>query len=1501
MHLFHPSPPPRRPGVILLIVVIMLALFLVVGLSFMLYAESEASASRIYREAFTVNYDRADIDPQSLMNWAMGQLVYDVSDYGDGVYSAMRGHSLARNMYGWNYASANPDAQGNFTGFNNFTNMEVSPTKNLTPFNGYGKLDSTLNPPPAGMPAGTDSRQLINYTFFANPQNPAGAFIRDPERIGVRIGTGNVLDWPSKVRVDTPTTPFSGGFNVPYTYPDRNNVFLAALKANDKTGGTPRVMLPSFHRPQATPFDVPNPNTTTLTNPAPWLDTSDPSLKYKVLRPRPADMYYDGANANRSFPLPASDTGDVQNLPGGNGFDSYWMDLGYPVNVTRGGTKFKPLFAFLVVDLDNRVNLNVHGNIRGAGNTHVSNQGWGTWEVNPEHVLNGDPTDPVVTEYQKLFLGFGTANGRYGANDLPGGAGQTYPLYPYPFPPTVPPGTMLAPYVNPVDIDGVDENGNPTMRLRLPSEVTSPQYRTVPEYGTPTGYDSMVYATTNPPMRNPGMYNVLAAGRFSGSPGGNDDTPFDLAANLYYLIGQAAGPNYTRSQLFQLGLTNNLAQPRIRHMLTTLSYDLATAGARPWITDPATAPFTLQEPDPANSNAIYVPRGQQGFVQQVPSAVNPTGAIPGSDFTTDGRCQMLPRLDLNRKLTPYPRVPQFYNTNAAALGGIGSPPPAIGPTGLGIVPPVTQDPTQQLYRAIWERQQFAKEILERLVKATGAAPLPTPTAPTPQPPPEQYNALRYLAQLAVNIVDHFDDDEFMTPFYWSPWVQTDIVFGVESTKVVMNEVYAEIRNLQGEDTGANQTMFRTHFWIELFNTHMNANLPNPALNNDLDGVNRGWVRLETNAYQFNNPTPQAQGAYRIRVYKENPQPSTMRTLANVIGDPEFPGPPASNLERKCQVTRYIGGTPGVPGPEVLRTIEGNDGTAQGINGDNKRGLYVIASEDIYEMPAAPDPNNVLPTNKLPTTGTDTLSYDVPASNTIERPNHTLVLQRLACPHLPYNPPAPDPQHNPNLMLNPYVTIDYVERVQPQDAVAMEAPIVPGVPNPHTNTPYAERRSFGRAQPMTAKVAQNPNSKFTFFAPNGFPNVQSFDWVVHADRPPVSPMDLLHVSGFKPHEITQTFINATQPQPTFQHVAPWRDNFSRLYRALEYFTCGDRGMWTNIGTSVVGVQEVPSSGGRVPGKINVNTLWDKEVFMALTDPKPAGAPSPNYFNQTQVDQAWNQMNQRRARPLVLNPDSPGPEDVPFAGFANHGPLDPSAPPTPGQFPTRPGFDGTVLANGSAAGMLAFQGAQMPIHPTVVQELLAKMANNTTTRSNTFAVYLTVGFFEVMDDTVRPVRLGAEIRTRNGLPIRHKMFAIVDRTNLAVEIPPTVGGSIGLEQPNKTQFFVTSEEPVYPAEVGAGVKTTLKIVGGMSNPMLYDGKSIPLPAAFSMYADFGTHQEVLQGCAVLPNGSLQVPGFSKPHAAGFTLSYLAPGNPGPQGSIDVKDSRYSQVIPYSVIIQ
>jgi hypothetical protein len=363
MYRSRPARGPARRGVILLVVLALLTLFALVGLTFVLYANAEATAARVAREAET--QQQADAEPESLLAYFLGQLLYDVDDV-QGVGSALRGHSLARSLYGWNDGAAN-----------------------VTPFNGTGGLHT--GPGSYMNPFGIDDYNLVNYTF-----HPADGFLRDPERLGMRPGPF------------APRGPFTGGFNAPYTYPDLNNVFLAAVRAD----GT--VLAPSFHRAWAGFGDLgpDNPN---------WYDTQKPWLKYLVLRPRPADMA-------PGFPVPERG-GDVKNLagaPGGN--DSIWLDLDFPVLTAPDGRKYKPLFAPLVLDLDNRVNLNVHGNVRGAGQTHVSNHGLGPWEVNPGRVLTaGD-------EWTRLLVsGPGTVRyGRHGADRQPARAGDVAPAGPRP-------------------------------------------------------------------------------------------------------------------------------------------------------------------------------------------------------------------------------------------------------------------------------------------------------------------------------------------------------------------------------------------------------------------------------------------------------------------------------------------------------------------------------------------------------------------------------------------------------------------------------------------------------------------------------------------------------------------------------------------------------------------------------------------------------------------------------------------------------------------------------------------------------------------------------------------------------------------------------------------------------------------------------------------------------------------------------------------------------------
>src|SRR5579883_2344991 len=207
----------RRPGVILLVVLALLTLFAIVGISFVLYAHAVATSSRYYRESQSES--RPDIDPELLLNYFMGQLLFDVPDDERGVYSCLRGHSLARNMFGLDYqVTVDPD-----TG-----DQTVLYDRNDVPFNGTGRLHTF----PSGLGAyrpgfhnnpflgddesGIDDYFLINYTFF-----PEDNFLRDPERLGAKQVDDNqvtaLLPWRTDPNDLSQIGLYVGGFNAPYT------------------------------------------------------------------------------------------------------------------------------------------------------------------------------------------------------------------------------------------------------------------------------------------------------------------------------------------------------------------------------------------------------------------------------------------------------------------------------------------------------------------------------------------------------------------------------------------------------------------------------------------------------------------------------------------------------------------------------------------------------------------------------------------------------------------------------------------------------------------------------------------------------------------------------------------------------------------------------------------------------------------------------------------------------------------------------------------------------------------------------------------------------------------------------------------------------------------------------------------------------------------------------------------------------------------------------------
>ncbi|HYT93336.1 MAG TPA: hypothetical protein VEL76_31760, partial [Gemmataceae bacterium] len=961
MRAFPPfgEPVQARRGMILLIVITLLTLFAVTGLSFVFYAESEARSAKAFREAAD-NY-RPDVDPETALAFFLGKLIYGETNDTAGSASALRGHDLTGGAYGHNYA-VNASGQ-----------LVLNPT---APFTGTGRTH-VLNT--AGVIAGLDDYRLINYTWFK-----ADGFLRDPARLGTRTDPTATLG------------TYTGGFNVPWTYPDLNNMYLGAVRAD----GT--VLTPSFHREYlfGRLDDPANPN---------W---TSPEGKYLTLRPRPAD--------HLGFPFPEGRFGDVQNLPWGTGGpDSIWIDIGAPVITAPDGRKYKMLVAPLIIDLDGRINLNVAGNIKNAG-AYTGRQGWGRWEINVNKVL------PVTAETPNLFKGRTQTSGT-NIKNLQGR---------YAFGAAGPAGTPLPPpgagqFYSPFDFDG-----SATAFPTLPAGTTS----VWPTYVA--GYDNGTAAEL---ANHPGGFDYFAAAR-----GGSANRLLPVSDMEALLRYRDKGSPAMYSETFDLLPRNfnpatSAATARVRGLVTHRSMDFATPGQVAWLWNPTTAGYAYNYVA-TNPNANFPTGPAIPFPTILPRQAPPAG----SEF--DANWQAIPaviqRLDLNRKLTNYP-----------------APDPATGLMDLSIAANQTAFTNAQN-----DRQQFARDIYNLLVKVTGARDPNTDAAVRDAVPNQAaFRAARWLAHLAVNIVDYIDNDDYMTPFNWfgAEWV-----FGTELPRLVLNEAYAQYDN-DGDPSGftlVNTVKTATHYqlnvWLELHNPF--KTMTDPSRDN-------GTAVLQS---------PSGQSAYRLLLTKPN---TNLRDPANLRGDPDTAANQVLNA-----VTNW--------GPTaVQQTVLPANGATSGPAGSNQ-GFYVLGPQATY----LPNRNPNIPV----TFASSSMSTLYPGNTTAAQAptaaaNHpTILLQRLACPHLPFNATT-----------NPYITTDYMENLPVNENREYRPTVIAGVPLPTTRT------SVGRRQPwagwagttnsqraaQTTVVAGQPNN--TFYSQN-VPATSPYQWLVHLDRQLISPMELL---------------------------------------------------------------------------------------------------------------------------------------------------------------------------------------------------------------------------------------------------------------------------------------------------------------------------------------------------------------------------------------------------------
>jgi hypothetical protein len=115
----HPAQTTRRRGVVLLVVITLLTLFAVVGITFVLFAQSEAVAARVWREAQT--NQRPDMDQEMLLAYFLNQFIFGTTNQG----SALQYNSLAEGMYG---------APGNIIAYNGTGRVHTggAPTNSTT-------------------------------------------------------------------------------------------------------------------------------------------------------------------------------------------------------------------------------------------------------------------------------------------------------------------------------------------------------------------------------------------------------------------------------------------------------------------------------------------------------------------------------------------------------------------------------------------------------------------------------------------------------------------------------------------------------------------------------------------------------------------------------------------------------------------------------------------------------------------------------------------------------------------------------------------------------------------------------------------------------------------------------------------------------------------------------------------------------------------------------------------------------------------------------------------------------------------------------------------------------------------------------------------------------------------------------------------------------------------------------------------------------------------------
>lgn len=1547
--------PAARRGTILVVVLALLAIFAVVGIAFVFYSDGEALAARYHRESETRNGQMLPDPPGDFDSNAMtvlGQVTFGAYD---NQLTSLRGHDLMSTLYGGQGTNTDPyTGQGIFHG-KMAAPFDVIPSRghvvNYTPHpvgvdmggkTVYYAFDPEMTGPPRTWsdttstatpkpwtPVQLNDLSTTGQTYVSKAAPYTYPDLNNFYLASVSPATGETI-LPSYYRPwHFNSNPVQlAGDTTPVT-PAPLNRRLEAWNPNDPVlkwntdwvipEGRAKILRP---RPidQLIQSDYAAAGIGALYPPAAKLSNFTNAAQldalYKMIEKRIRDGDIIG------YPRPNQDggvTGDVFNLIGGVGTqrnDSILVDFGgRAIEWPPGSGRFvKPLAAVHISDLDGLLNLNIHGNVRGTGTNHTSHHGLGPWEVSIARAFDITVSDPALVAEANAIV----AARWYGPTGVARTRNQTRSQF---FAPSA--GRFTAASLVSWDATGT------SVPLGIPSFPTNP-FNVTANYGGAGFYDDNTGATQadqHPSLFNPGEWGTFA--------GGGALNPLPEGATYPHAdtrrLHQRHTGDYDLYNQGTLARLPNLGPTAIRSGVLpatkSLVGDAATypPGTAKYRNDPAHGRrllFTTLSSDldrPRFGPSSTSPNTNPGFaLGSTGTQIHPFNTALGGSLNAGGTAAILPALDINRPLADYrdlAAIPNVDNTTT---------PPTPTPQ------PISSTNIANSANAAADRQNLAHEIFARLLLATAARVEPDGsngfnvrtydtttmgevtvanikpfTADTATnrgllvdiqigKDAAEFHGVRYLAQLAANIVDYVDTDDVSTVFVFRPsgggaigytdasthatnvntiathanvadqtsddYLGNHIVYGVEMPRLLLNEVYAEVVNDPAE-TGTKGMGMPTkeghvRFWAELVNP---TTTPYAS----------GTGPLGDGSVTF------AEGTTPIRPYKitiarnaktgfTNAADAELAKPQNVKGD--LPQGAAADIDYDF---RDAGA--GMKANVVVRPNKGkyNPGTAHPDNGFVIVGPKANSTKpgDEFDptnggMPAAPFDTAIESPPVLSGTPptVPVMEYLIPADPELKSldlkqtaaplRNHVVLLRRLANPY------------EVESATNPYITVDVMKEVPANDGV------LTGTGGTGGGVPMADRFSVGRVQPFAGQAKQDtpmaaavaaftfPNSftlaqtaagaanqpRNTFGRHNGnaatdptataFTNgspatmtpaslsdtiLAPFDWFVHLDRPLVNELELLHVQAVKPHQVTEyTFQppqNANEAVRRNLGFAPWlgvttaaganqgyasfdpaqglpafqtsatgphvNATGNGLYRALELL----RGKSRVFGTA---------TGGRVNGKININTVQDARILLALLDPQAGNVFSVgevfNPANHTDPNTIWGRYIGSRTRGLSQRvladgttqvfTTTPGKtvDDDPFDGnwqnldrpFKAFGVAEAGMPVGFGtnagevlvgggnsvakdgmgnNTPFGPGLQDTLLrsavrtypdpadATKTLTGVLplAYTTGTNAVHPYLQAEALRKLLNNTTTVSNAFAVHVTIVYHNVRMNT------------------------------------------------------------------------------------------------------------------------------------------------------------------------